>query len=244
MLFSTYLNESKNLKNEATLVLHKIIHMVDNGHVDMGEADIRFAVGPMVHKGSYDNLQVVIRKGSVKSVRLGRSKDGKGAFIVIETDKLPDRKGIDSMLEQTEFFNGFVEAFVLYLQKLHDMSAEYNKHDDEVEAENNENFEDNYNALIAEFAESNVKAYERAVGEVNDHIDNNANIIKKETRSLSVKKLQSEYLGTSEAEFLSVIKKLPTFKKFDRIKKELKVKLESRLKTYYKTSVRPLLGDE
>lgn len=223
MLFSTYLNESKNFRNEATLVLHKIIHMVDNGHVDMGENDIRFGVGPMVHKGSYDGLTVVIRKGGTETVRLGKTKDDK-PVIVIDTPKLPDRKEIDSMLEKRVFFDGFISAFSLYLQKMHNPNADYNKHADELELENNENFEDNYNALVAEFAKTNVEDFKKAIDEVNNHIDNNANLIKKETRKLSVDRLKSEYLGTSEAEFLSIVKKLPTYKKFDRIKKELKAK--------------------
>lgn len=243
MRFSTYLTENKNLKNEATLVLHKIIHMVDSGHVDMGESDIRFAVGPMVHKGSYSNLTVVIRKADKIAVRLGKTREGDGAAIVIDTKNLPDRKSIDALLSEKEVFNGFVDAFVDYLQKLYDRTAEHPKHDDEVEGENNSNFEDNYNALVAEFAKRNVEAYKTAFQEVHSHVNNNADIIKHETTKLSLKNLQKEYLGTTEAEFLGLVKKLPGFRKFDRIQKELKSKLDSRLKAYYLASVQPLLAD-
>lgn len=243
MRFSTYLNENKNLKTEASLVLHKIIHMVDGGHVDMGESDIRFAVGPMIHKGAYDKLQVVIRKADKIAVRLGKPREGEGAVIVIDTKKLPERKKIDALLSETEVFNGFVEAFVGYLQKLHDHDAEHGKHDAEVEVDNNSNFEDNYNALITEFTKSNIEPYKNAFQEVHGHVNNNANVIKHETTKLSLKNLQKEYLGTTDTEFLGLVKKLPGFKKFDHIQKELTSKLDSRLKAYFISSIKPLLAD-
>lgn len=243
MRFSTYLNENKSLNNEATLVIHKIIHMVDKAHVDIGENDIRFAVGPMIHKGSYDKVQVVIRKADKIQVRLGKVREGEGAAIVIDTKKLPDRSKIDALLSETEVFKGFVSAFVQYLQKLHDHNAEYDKHDAEIEVDNNENFEDNYNALIAEFNDTNVEEYKKAFEETHSHVNNNADIIKNETTKLAIKNLQSEYLGSSESEFISLVKKLPTYKKFDKIQKELSAKLDSRLKTYYRTSVKPLLEE-
>jgi hypothetical protein len=244
MRFSTYLNESKALKNEATLVLHKIIHMVDAGHVDISETDIRFTVGPMIHKGSYDKLKVVIRKADSIGVRLGKLREGEGAAIVIDTKKLPDRKKIDALLSETEVFNGFVKAFTQYLDKLHDHEGDYDKHDAEVATDNNDNFEDNYNALIAEFTKNNIEPYQQAFQEVHSHVNNNANIIKHETTKLSLKNLQSQYLGVSDTEFLSIVKKLPGYKKFDKLEKELNSKLDSRLKAYYRTTVKPLLEDE
>lgn len=243
MRFSTYLNENKSLNNEATLVLHKIIHMVDNAHVDISDADIRFAVGPMIHKGAYDKVQVVIRKADKIQVRLGKVREGDGAVIVIDTKKLPDRKSIDSLLSETEVFKGFVSAFVQYLQKLHDHDGDHEKHDAEIEVDNNTNFEDNYNELIAEFTKTKIEEYKSAFQETHSHVNNNANIIKNETTKLAIKKLQAEYLGASEAEFLSIVKKLPGYKKFDKIQKELSAKLDSRLKTYYRTTVKPLLAD-
>ena len=242
MRFSTYLTENKNLKTEATLVLHKIINMVDNGHVDMNEADIRFNVGPMIHKGAYDALKVVIRKADKISVKLGKSKEGT-PVIVVDTKKLPERKQIDSLLSEKDIFDGFVTAFVSYLQNVHDHTADHSKHDAEVEVDNNSNFEDNYNALIAEFNKSNVEAYTKAAEEVQTQVNNNANIIKHETTKLSIKNLQKEYLGTTENEFLAIVKKLPGFKKFDRLQKELSTKLDSRLKTYFTASVKPIMAD-
>jgi hypothetical protein len=242
MRFSTYLTENKNLKTEATLVLHKIINMVDNGHVDMNDSDIRFSVGPMIHKGSYDGLKVVIRKAEKISVKLGKTKEG-APVIVIDTKKLPERKKIDSLLSEKDIFDGFVTAFVSYLQNIHDHLADHPKHDAEVEVDNNSNFEDNYNALIAEFTKSNVEAYTKAAEEVQSQVNNNANIIKTETTKLSIKNLQKEYLGTSEAEFLGIVKKLPGFKKFEHLQKELSSKLDSRLKTYFTSSVKPIMAE-
>lgn len=240
MLFSTYLIENQNLKTEATLVLHKIIHMVDNAHVDMGENDIRFAVGPMIHKGAYNGLNVVIRKADKISVRLAKPREGKGAVIVIDTKTMPTRDKIDTLLSEKDIFNGFLDAFVGYLEKLHDHNAEHPQHDSEREHANNGSFEDNYNAIIAEFTKTNIEAYKNATKEVNDQVNNNANIIKNETTKLSVLNLQKEYLGTSEAEFISIVKKLPGYKKFDHVAKELTSKLTTRLKSYYLAVVKPL----
>lgn len=240
MRFSTYLTENKNLKNEATLVLHKIISMVDNAHVDMNENDIRFAVGPMIHKGSYNGLKVVIRKGD-KGVRLGKLRDGSGAVIVVGVDRLPERKGIDTLLSKTDYFEGFVTAFVQYLNKLHDHDADHDKHDAEVEVDNTENFEDNYNKIVAEFTAKNVETYKKAYEEATGQTVDNANLLKREIVKLSVKNLQKEYIGTNEAEFLSLVKKLPEYKAFERIDKSLSAKLDARLKTYFASHVKPLL---
>lgn len=240
MRFSTFLTENKNLKNEATLVLHKIISMVDNAHVDMGENDIRFAVGPMIHKGAYNGLMVVIRKGET-GVRLGKKRDGNGAAIVIGVSELPDRKGIDTMLSKTNYYDGFVEAFVQYLTKLHDHDAEHEKHDAELEIDNTENFEDNYKALIKEFEENNLTNYKKAYEEATGQSADNANLISKETLKLSVKNLQKEYLGMNEGEFVSIVKKLDGYKAFSGIDKSLTSKVESRLKTYFSTNIRELV---
>lgn len=240
MRFSTFLTENKNLKNEATLVLHKIISMVDNAHVDASENDIRFAVGPMIHKGAYNGLQVVIRKGD-SGVRLGKSRSTGNPVIVIGVDRLPDRKGIDTLLSKSDYFNGFVTAFTDYLKKLHDHDADYDKHDAELEVDNTENFEDNYNKIVADFAENNIEPYKKAFEEATGQSADNANLLNKETLKLSVKNLQKEYLGTNENEFLSIVKKLAGYKAFERIDKSLSSKLDSRLKTYFASNVKPLL---
>lgn len=242
MRFSTFISESNNLSNEATLVLHKIIHMVDNGHVDMGESDIRFTVGPMIHQGAYNKLKVVIRKSETISVKLGKTREGGQPVIVINTKKLPSRDKIDALLSETKVFEGFVAAFKEYLIKLHDHKAEHPQHADEEAQSNTENFEENYNALVAEFGKK-IEEFKKASEEVHSHVNNNADIIKHETTKLSLVQLQKEYLGTTENEFLSIIKKLPAFKKFNKVEKELSAKLDTRLKAYYLASVQPLLED-
>lgn len=233
MRFSSYITENKNLKNEATLVLHKIISMVDNGHVDATEKDLRFSVGALIHKGAYNKLFVVIRQGE-SGVQLGRSRTAEGtSAIVVGVDKLPDRKNIDTLLSKTETFNKFVETFVTYLSRVHDHHAEHDKHDAELHIENSGNFEENYKALIAEFEESNVSAYEKATGEVTGSTKDNANAIHQEVSKLSLGNLKKEYIGNNESEFLGLVKKLPAYKNFAHIEKELSAKLDARLKTYY-----------
>lgn len=243
MRFSTYLNENKNLMNEATLVLHKIIYMVDGGHVDINDNDIRFYVGPMIHKGAYNKVKVVIRKGPEILVRLGRIRDTDEVAIVVDTKELPARDKIDTLLSEKEIFDGFVSAFVAYLTNIHDHNGKYEKHASELEIENSESFEDNYNELIKSFQKENIETYKKAVEELESHVNNNANMIKSETTKLSIKNLQKEYLGTNEQEFLSIIKKNPLFKKFEYVQKEKTEKLTSRLKTYFASVIKPMLDN-
>lgn len=243
MRFSTFLNESKNLTNEATLVLHKILHMIDNGHVDESDKDIRFSVGAMIHKGAYSRLKVVIRKAETVSVKLGKVRDGEESVIVINTKKLPARDKIDSLLSEKTVYDGFIAAFIKYLSNVHDHKSDHPKHASEELHHNTTNFEDNYKALIGEFEEK-MTEYTSAHDEVHSHVNNSADIIKHETTKLSIKELQKEMLGTSEAEFMSIVKKLPGYKKFEKLDKELVTKLDSRLKSYFNTTVHPLVQDK
>lgn len=243
MRFSTYLNESKSVKNEATLVLHKILHMIDHGHVDVTDKDIRFAVGPMIHMGAYNKLQVVIRKANSIGVKLGKLREGEGSVIVIDTKTLPERTKIDNLLSEKEVFEGFITAFTKYLSTVHDHKADHPQHASEAARSNNDNFEANYNALVAEFGEK-IEEYQKAHDEVHSHVNNSADIIKHETTKISLRELQKEYLGTTEAEFLGLVKKLPGYTKFEKIEKELSTKLDSRLKAYYNTTVAPLLEEK
>lgn len=243
MRFSTYLNENKSLQNEATLVIHKIIHMIDSGHVDVNDTDIRFTVGPLIHKGSYNAVSVVIRKAAKPAIRLAKTRDKDGAVIVIDTKTLPERMKIDTFLSGKEVFDGFVSEFVKYLSTLHDHDADHDKHDSEAEQDNTTNFEENYTKLIKEL-EKSVEKYNTTKDEVNGHVENNANIIKHETTKLSIKNLQKEYLGTNEAEFMTIVKKLPAYEAFKGIDKELNSKLESRLKTYFASNIKALTDDK
>jgi uncharacterized membrane protein YcgQ (UPF0703/DUF1980 family) len=242
MRFSTYLNENKSLHNEATLVIHKIIHMIDSGHVDQNDSDIRFTIGPMIHKGSYNTVSVVIRKSERQSVRLAKARDGNNAVIVIDTKKLPERKNIDTFLSDKAIFDGFVSSFTKYLSTLHNHDADHDEHESETELHNTEDFEENYKKLIEEI-EKNVEAYTTTKAEVTGHVENSANIIKHETTKLSIKNLQKEYLGNTEAEFVGIIKKLPAYENFKGISKELTTKLESRLKTYFISKIKSLTAD-
>lgn len=246
MKFSKFLTEkTKSYTNEAILVLHKIVSMVDNAHVDINDRDIRFAIGPMIKKGSYNDVMVVIRKQPANGrARLAKMNNADKFAIVIDAKELPSRKEIDTFLSKQDVFDSFVDAFAYYLENYHDYSGEYEKYEPELEIENTEKFEDNYNALIAEFNETNVDAFNKAAAELKSKIESTSNIISKHSYNIAIKNLQKEYIGTNESEFLVIIRKLGAFDKFLNIGKDLRQKLESRLKTYFATNVKPLLGSE
>lgn len=237
MRFSMFLNENKGYISEATVTLHKIISMADSAHIDMGN-DIRFNIGSMTKTGAYEKLWVVIRVDGTKSVRLARFRADQNMAIVISVDSLPERDKIDTLLSSHAVYQNFIKTFASYLDKHHDHNAEYDKNDLEIAEENIKNFEENYNALIDEFKSTNLEQYKKTAEAVQTHIDSTANVIEQTTAKLSFEKLKKEYLGADVSEFLNIVKKLKSYEKFDKLDKTLKEKLESRLKSFYKSSVK------
>ena len=239
MRFSTFLAEKANTNNEAIFVLHKIISLIDNGHVDVSDSDIRFSVGHLIKQGALNELRVVIRKGSTEQVRVGVDKNGKAA-IVVDTKELPDRKSIDTLLSKKPVFDGFVAAFKSYMDTHHNHDAEYEKHENEVALENEGGFNENYEALIAEFKEKNIDVFEKTNAELNSYLETEATDLNSESVKGSIENIKRDILGTTETEFINIVKKLDTYKKFEGVSKELKTKLDSRLKSYFQSTVKPL----
>ena len=245
MKFSQFITENNTIKSEATLVIHQIISMLDKGHVDMSDKAIRFLVGPLVRKTNYNNIELVVRVGQKADAKLAKKKDGSYAIVIDTTGRLPKRKEIDTLLAKPELYNKIVTAFQRYLSNYYQNDPESEKqYDDEIEDDNTSNFEENYEKLIADFTEKNIKKYEEAVGHAHSQIEQSANLIHTGTKDLVTQKLIQNHLGNTFEEFMTVIKELEPFSKFEKIDKELKEKLDARLKTFYHSKVKPMLSSK
>lgn len=233
------LNEATSIQNEASLVFHKIVSMLDHGHVDMTEKSISFNVGALIKKSAYNSLEVVIRIGSNHEARLGKHKTKGHLVIAIETDELPARKQIDSFLERKEIAASFMRAFRSYAKKHHDHKAEHPKHREEIESEVNtpERFEELYGEVVKHVDEA-VTNYGKTKDESGD-VFSKFNIHKQETQKVTMTILQKDFFGGTEDEFASkFMKMVPETAHLQKVYKE---KMISRLKTLYHAKVRSAL---
>lgn len=236
----TFLLEKKGHESRASLVFHKIVSMLDHGHVDFSEKSVKFNIGALVKHSSYNHLNVFIRKGSAFGARLGIHKKDHSSVIVIETDELPSRDKIDTFLESTKVAKSFIAAVAKYLEKLHKEDPDAHKTSDEMESHTNttERFEEIYNEIVKSVDEAITKfnANKAETGKVFDKF----NIIKQETQKATHSLVEKEYFGSSESEFTKkYISENGTAAHFN---KDMKNKLESRLKSLYMSKIKPLLG--
>lgn len=230
------LNEETVVDNEASLVFHKIVSMLDHGHVDFEENAIRFNVGALIKKSSYNNLGVLIRKGANTSPRIGKHRSKGHIYIVMETDTLPDRKKIDSFLERPSIAKSFLKAFGEYLSKFHEETDDNHKTKEELEDSVNsvEKFEEIYKEVVANVDEA-IKEYEKTKGE-SASVFAKYNVAKMETQKLSLGILQGEFFGNNEDEFAAkFLKSVPAA---NHLQKEFKDKMLSRLRSLYVSKIK------
>lgn len=251
MKFKEYLRdtlvEGSSYENEATLVLHKIVDMVDHGHVDVSDTSetMTFNVGQLIKKGAYKNLEVIIRKrGKNTKPRFGVSqKTGKMA-IVMDVAKLPDRLEIDSLLSKKEMVAAFKEAFVKYLEIGHDHDDfnghEPTNHEKRKNHNNPKTFEESY-AKLLKAIKNNIKSFESAALQASNEIENIGHHGKQEVHKIAIRRLASEYFGANEKEFKGVTSKLPEAEFMSHLETEFKKKVEARLGDFYEHTIAPLL---
>lgn len=238
---------SKPYETEASLVLHKIIDMLDHGHVEMGEdgSKISFNVGQLIKKSPYKNLNVIIRKKDGKpKVRFGFSKNTGQLSIVIDTPKLPERHNIDDFLHKTEMADSFKKAFVEYLDVAHDPDGfnehEPTNHEKKKTHNDRKTFEQNYAALVNAVKKA-TKKFESSAIEAQNHIGDTAHAGKKEMFKLSIRQLATEFLGNNLKEFIKVVHKLPEAEFIGHLETELKKKIQTRLEDYFEDRIHPLI---
>lgn len=238
--FQMYLTEKQGHQSRASLVFHKIISMLDHGHVDFTEKHVKFNIGALVKDSSYNNVNVLIRKGSNSGARLGISKADHASYVVIETPTLPTRDKIDSFLESDKVAKSFITAVSQYLAKLHHEDPEAHKTSDEMQSITNtpERFEEIYGEIVRSVDEA-IEKYNASKEETGKAFTK-FNVIKQETQKITHGLVAKEYFGNSEGEFAK--KFIAANTDAAHFDKDMKVKLESRLKTLYISKVKPLLS--
>lgn len=242
MKFSQYLIEnkaqrdSKILLEKSDLVLQQIVDAIDGGHIDSAEDSMSFSIGDLIGQPTLRALNMMIRKNAKgdKQVRLGQGKNGNYS-IVIDTDKLPGRDGLDGFLSTTDMYTGFQNAYAKYMDSYHDRTKEYDSNvtQKQLEANSRDSFEDNYSKLIAAITAQSGK-YNDSLSQLGDGSDL-ANPGKKHALELARKNLLSDFIGADEKDFMAKALKLPEAEFTNLLDKDWKGKLDSRLSGYYKS---------
>jgi hypothetical protein len=233
--FKTFLLEFKGAGNEATLVFHKLLSMLDKGHVDVTATDVTFNVGAVIKSSSYNNLVVKIRQGAVSSTKLGIHKVNQKKYIIIETPEVPTKEHLVDFLENVETAKPFISAFEKYLVYVHQEPKNAHKTKDEMVhvVNNDQKFEEMYNTIVKS-VDAAIDSYRKARGE-GEQLFNKFNVGKQETQKITHSILRNEAFGKNEAEFATkFMKEVP---EVEHLNKDMKEKMESRLKSLYVSKI-------
>lgn len=236
--FSQYLIENETHKNHALLILQKIIDMVDDGYVDYDADKIVINIGKLIKNKEYYDLDIIIRRGTIHSVRLAKSETSNNYAIIIETTRLPTRSKIDSFLSKKGTVDKFTKEFQKYISKYHktnerDAITSYEKG---KEINSRSNFEKQFKELSQTIKDKLVE-YKSAKENIEREIKNSGTPGRSEVLKLSLENLKNEYLGSNAKEFVSKMLKLTDKNFVDLLEKSLKTKLINRLTSYYEHEI-------
>lgn len=237
--FSEFLIEDHKKKNNALIVLQKIIDMVDDGHVDYDSKKITINVGKLIKDKRFYDLSIILRKGEGHSVRLAQDTTDEKYVIVIDTTRLPAREKIDSFLSKRSTVDKFIPEFQKYLDTYHkdDEDAEaVTSYERGKEANSRSTFEKKYKELN-KVIKDKLEEYNSAKTEIERDIDETGTPGRKEILKISLDGLKNEYLGKNAKEFVSKMMKLADDKFVEVLDKELKDKLVKRLTDFYEHQV-------
>lgn len=236
--FSQFLIETKTSKNDALLVLQKIIDMVDDGYVEQESGKITINVGKLIKDKQYYDLSVVIMNGSSHSVKLAQKKDGSYA-IVIETTRLPSRSKIDTFLSNKSTVSKFITQFQRYKKEFHEVDEDREpktSYEKKKKFKSRSTFETKFKEL-SELIKDKLNEYNSAKENLEREIKNSGTPGRTEVLKLSLESLKKELLGSNSKEFVSKMLKLADKDFVDHLDKELKNKLTNRLSNYYEHQI-------
>jgi hypothetical protein len=230
----------ESMDRESILILHKIMDMIDNAHVDHTDDSISFAVGKVIHDKKYNNFHIIIKKSDKNEVHLGRHKTDERHALMIETTNLPERGDISSFLSKEEMIKSFKAKFGQFMNDAVIDDTKDHK-ESRYEATNrlndNSEFEKLYSELVQKLNElfgqyTQAKKYiEKKMSQVSDDLG------EKEILKSSAARLKKDYLGSSVEEFKNKAKDLLGKDKFKLLNKEYREKLEKRLESFYDSKV-------
>lgn len=239
MNFKQYLIEQmSNPQNEADVLLHQIMHNIDEGHVEYADERFDFNVGILVKRSGYVKLYFsVFNKPEDKiNVKLGKNNQKEGFTIVVETKDYPSRGDIDKFFGNKLVYNAVKSELIKYISEYKEDSGEFRTtYESDKEINTDENFEKMYSEVVADI-KKRVEEYKGIVKEINDELENTADEHRKQILVRSIEKLKDEYFGD-------------TFKRFKRLaadsididmtrlEKEYKKKFDSRLEDFYENII-------
>lgn len=230
--FKTFLIESEE---KANLLLHKIIDMVDDAHVEYSDEKISMNIGSMTKNSELRNLELVIRKSKSYSARLAKNKNNSNISIVIDTSSIPERKDIDNFLSKANNSKNFVKLFNEYLAKYHSGDTPHDKlssYEKSKTYNTKEQFDKEYDKLN-KYIRDKLEEYNKVKTDIENQIKSTHLAGRKHTLELSLKHLEKEYIGNSAKEFISIMLKGFSGEFVEHLSPENKKKLMSRLTSYY-----------
>lgn len=228
--------EKENEDLEGSVVLQKIVDMIDEGHLKANEQKISINVGKFIKDKRYNDLYLVIKQGSgEKHLAKGKSDDSFAIFLY--ADKLLNREELEKFLLKKEnadvFFSNFKKYKDLSLNDENDHEGTDYEKTNEINSP--EKFESSFNQLVSELNQLK-KQFETAQKHLGKDVEKYSDKLPhKELHSMGMDSLKHEYFGKNENEFLRKAIEIFGQDNYKRLNKDMKIKFDNRIKNYYET---------
>ena len=221
-----------NTSNEADIVLHQILHNVDDAHVDYTDGRLDFNVGIMIKRSSYSDLYITIMRDDKEFVKLAKNNRKDGFTILITSPTFPKREKIDTFLSKKVMYNKVKEVTKLFIQEYYDNSSEFETtYESDKDVNSPKSFEKMYNGVVNQMKEK-IRDYKEIAASIREEIDETGDEAHKIVLVKSLDKLRDEYFGDT----FKIFKKRATENlelDLTRFTKEYKKKFDDRLEDFY-----------
>ena len=221
-----------NTGNEADIVLHQILHNVDDAHVDYTDGRLDFNIGIMIKRSSYGDLYVTIMRGDTEFVKLAKNNRKDGFTILITTPSFPRREKIDTFLSKKAMYSKVMDAMQLFIKEYYDNSSEFEtEYESDKDVNSPKSFEKMYNSVVSQMKEK-IRDYKEIAAGIREEIDETGDEAHKLILVKSLDKLRDEYFGDT---FKIFKKRASENLEIDltRFTKEYKKKFDDRLEDFY-----------
>jgi len=230
MKFIQFLIEQQSAKSQHQLAYQSMLSSLDDAHVSKRNDGWQFNFGTVSGSSKYRNLDIRLFKTEYDgTVKLGKMKDSDKFVIAVGSKEIPDRLKIDSFFDDNDIMNDVLKCLEDF-SKLDNSESNPTKHERTETFYKRENFEEYYQKLV-DAIENKFTEYNKALEEINS--TKTANIFKKASIDGAKDKLQSEYFGNNEKEFIKNVLKYPEAEFVAFLDKDVKNKLINRLVDYY-----------
>lgn len=235
------------MQNE--LVIKQIIDGLKRVHVDYESEWKRFVfnVGEAINNEAYEDLKIFIRiRKTPEGVRLAKSRLHNYAYVITidipETD--PNSVDIQKILQGSEVSSGIDIAINSYKKLSGKSGGEGDSESDESdESEDRYNLEGNYKKLLATLNADILEAQD-SIEELIKERNKSADPQRLTTLDIALRTIVNDQFGKNEDEFLKKVMKRPEAKFTSVMNKDEKDILSSRIKSFYRNKIIPLLPEK